>query len=74
MGCRGNGEKIFTVLPHAGRVTREDADGKAAQEYEKFSARRRAALEDEGEAEALRSLEAAAKKLPKRRKTGAPKG
>lgn len=56
------------VLPHAGRVTREEADRKAAAEYEAFAARRRAALEAEGEAEALRQLEDAAKALPKRRK------
>lgn len=56
------------VLPDAGRVTREAADRKAAEEYEKFAARRRAQAETEGEADALRQLEAAAKKLPKRRK------
>ena len=56
------------VLPNAGRVTREEADRKAAAEYEVFAARRRAALEAEGEAAALRQLEDAAKALPKRRK------
>jgi len=62
------------VLPHAGRVTREEADRKAAAEYEAFAARRRAALEAEGEAEALRQLEDAAKALPKRRKPKAGGG
>jgi hypothetical protein len=54
------------VLPHAGSVSCEEADRKAAAEYEKFAARRRAALEAEGEAEAIRQLEAAAKQLPQR--------
>lgn len=62
------------VLPHAGRVTREEADRKAAAEYEAFATRRRAALESEGEAEALRQLEDAAKALPKRRKPKAGGG
>jgi len=61
------------VLPHAGRVSREEADRKAAEEYERFAARRRAALEAAGEAEALRQLEAAAKALPERRKARARK-
>lgn len=56
------------VLPDAGRVTREAADRKAAEEYEKFAARRRAEAEAEGEADALRQLEDAAKAVPKRRK------
>ncbi|WP_431283166.1 virulence RhuM family protein [Humitalea sp. 24SJ18S-53] len=62
------------VLPNAGRVTREAADRKAAAEYEVFAAHRRAALEAEGEADALRRLEDAAKKLPKRRKPAARGG
>lgn len=62
------------VLPNAGGVSRDDADRKAAEEYEKFSARRRARLEAEGEAEALRQLEDTAKKLPKRKKGNPPEG
>ena len=62
------------VLPNAGRVTREEADRKAAAEYEAYAARRRSALEAEGEAEALRQLEDAAKALPKRRKPKAGGG
>ncbi|SFL12182.1 virulence RhuM family protein [Falsiroseomonas stagni] len=62
------------VLPNAGRVTREEADRKAAAEYEAYAARRRSALEAEGEAEALRQLEDAAKALPKRRKPKARGG
>jgi hypothetical protein len=56
------------VLPHAGSVSREEADRKAASEYEKFAARRREFLEDEGEADLLRQLEVAAKKVAKRGK------
>lgn len=56
------------VLPDAGRVTREAADRKAAEEYEKFARLRRSALEAESEADPLRQLEAEAKKLPKRGK------
>lgn len=56
------------VLPGAGRVSRDDADRKAAAEYEKFAARRRAALEAEGEVESIKQLEAAAKQRPKRNK------
>jgi len=62
------------VLPDAGRVSREAADRKAAEEYEKFAARRRAQSEAEGAADALRTLEEAAKTLPKKRKTSVPKG
>ena len=61
------------VLPHAGRVSRETADRKAVDEYEKFAARRRTELEAAGEADALRQLEATARKLPKR-KTATPSG
>jgi hypothetical protein len=55
------------VLPNAGRVSREEADRRATEEYHAFSARRRAALEAEGQAQAIRQLEAAAKQLPKRK-------
>lgn len=62
------------VLPDAGRVTREKADRRAAEEYEKFAARRRAQAEAIGEADSLRQLEAAAKAVPKLRKKPAGKG
>ena len=62
------------VLPNAGRVSRDAADRKAAEEYEKFAARRRAQLEAEGAADALRDLEEAAKTPPKKRKASVPKG
>ena len=57
------------VLPDAGVVSREDADRKAAAEYEKFSARRRAAIEAEAETEAIKQLEATARKISKRKNT-----
>ena len=53
------------VLPDAGRVSREAADEKAAREYEQFAARRRSLLEDEAEADTMKQLEEAVKKLPK---------
>jgi hypothetical protein len=59
------------VLSHAGRVSRETADRKAAEEYEAFAARRRAHAEAEGESE-MRRLEETAKTLPVR-KTRSPK-
>lgn len=62
------------VLPDAGRVSRQAADRKAAEEYEKFAARRRAQLEAEGAADALRDLEEAAKTLPTKRKASVTKG
>jgi len=62
------------VLAHAGRVSRDTADCKAAEAYEIFSARRRAHLEAEGEVEALRQLEDTARKLPKRQKAREVKG
>ena len=62
------------VLPDAGRVSRDGADRKAADEYDKFAARRRTTQETEGEAEAIRQLEATAKKLPRRAKNPPPKG
>ena len=62
------------VLPDAGRVSRDGADRKAADEHDKFAARRRTTQEAEGEAEAIRQLEATAKKLSRRAKTPPPKG
>ena len=54
------------VLPDAGSVSREDANRKALEEYERFAARRRAVAEAEGE-KALRELEAKTKRLPKKK-------
>lgn len=53
-----------SILQHAGRVSREQADTHAQQEYERFAARRRAQLEAEAEADTLKQLEAQVKKLP----------
>ena len=58
--------KERSVLSDAGRISREAADRKAADEYYAFAARRRALAESAGEAEAMRALEAVAKTLPKR--------
>jgi hypothetical protein len=55
------------VLPHAGHVTREAADRKAASEYDAFAERRRHEAEHQGEADAIRALEQAAKSLPARK-------
>ena len=60
------------VLPHAGKVSREAADRAASEAYDAFSARRRAQVEAEGEADLLRELEGRAKKRPKR--DGKPEG
>jgi len=56
------------ILPDAGKVSREQADAIAEQEYDRFAARRRARLEDEGEADTLKLLEDDVKKLPKPKK------
>jgi hypothetical protein len=60
-----------SLLPGPGRWKREDADAHAEEQYERFATRRREALEAEGEIEALKQLEAAARRLPKRRPKGA---
>ena len=62
------------VLTDGGMVSRDDADRKAAGEYEQFAARRRAKREAVGEDEAMRQLEAAAKALPKRGRRGGKTG
>ncbi len=61
------------ILPDAGKVSREQADAVAEQEYENFAARRRGELEDAGELEALKQLEDQIKKLPQPRKPKPPK-
>jgi hypothetical protein len=52
------------ILSGAGKVTREQADTHAEQEYERFAARRRARLEDEAEDDTFKQLEDEMKKLP----------
>lgn len=53
------------VLNDAGSVSRADADALASEEYERFTARRREMLEDEGERANLAALEAAVRRLPR---------
>lgn len=53
------------VLPDAGSVSRETADEQATQEFERFSQRRRDAIEAQAEQDAIRELEDTAKSLPK---------
>jgi hypothetical protein len=55
------------VLRDAGTLSREDADRKASEEYERFGERRRALAEAEGE-QAIRELEQTSKKLPKKKR------
>jgi hypothetical protein len=56
------------VLEGAGRVSKKQADAHAASQYEQFSAHRRALLEAEGSEFNVRSLEDAAKAIPKPKK------
>ena len=55
-------------LADAGKVSREEAHALAEAEYERYAARRRAALEAQGEADLLGLLDADVKKLPKSNK------
>jgi len=61
-----------SILPDAGRVSREDADAIAEKEYDQFAARRRAGLEADAEADTLKDLEAEVKKLPNAKKPKKP--
>jgi hypothetical protein len=61
------------ILPDAGKVSREEAHRLAEEEYERFAARRREALEAQGEADLLRLLDAEVKELPKPKKPKPPK-
>ncbi len=56
------------ILPDAGKVSREQATSLAEEEYERFSARRRAQLENEAEADPFKLLEAEVKKRPAAKK------
>ena len=58
------------ILPDSGKVSREEAHQLADEEYERFAARRRAALEAQGETDLLGLLDAEMKKLPKRKGGG----
>jgi hypothetical protein len=61
------------VLPHAGRVSKKDADEHARLEYDKFAQRRREYKEAIGETENIRALEEASRQLGKLEK-GKAKG
>ena len=56
------------ILPDAGKVSREEADRQAEEQYEAFAARRRAALEAQGEQDLLTLLDAEVKKVPRKQK------
>lgn len=56
------------ILPDAAKVSREEAHQLAEAEYERFAARRREALEAQGEADLIGLLDAEVKKLPKPKK------
>lgn len=60
------------ILPDAGKVSREEAHQLAEAEYERFAARRREALEEQGEADLLNQLDAEVKKLPQSKKLPKP--
>ncbi len=56
------------VLPDAGKVSKQSAEDRARDEYEKFAVRRRQHKEAIGEAETIKQLENAAKLLPEKKK------
>ena len=62
-----------TILPDAGKVSREQADAIAEQEYDRFAARRRAQIENEAEADTLKQLDDEVKKLPAKKEPKSPK-
>lgn len=51
------------VLPHAGKVTKQEAEDHAKSEYEQFAVRRRKSKEALGEADYVKQLEEAAKQV-----------
>ena len=51
------------ILHDGGKITREEADAIAEQEYDRFATRRRARLENAAEADALKQLEDEANRL-----------
>jgi len=53
------------VVAGAGRVSREEADRRANQEYDRFEERRRLAAEAAGEAELMKQLEQTARQVEK---------
>ena len=57
-----------SVLPGPGSISREAAEHLANAEYEAFEKERRIQLESQGEADTMKQLEDATKKLRKRKK------
>ena len=51
------------MLPHAGKVSKKQADELAHAEYEQFAELRREHKESIGEADSIKQLEAAAKHI-----------
>ena len=60
------------VLPNAGKVSKQDAEGHAKAEYEQFEIRRRVVKESVGEAENINQLEKAARKIEHREESPDP--
>lgn len=56
------------VLPDAGKVSKQEANDFARDEYDRFAARRRQCKEELGEAESIKMLEETAKQLSSGRK------
>lgn len=57
-----------TVLPDAGKVSRDHADRHAHAEYDRFAERQRASAESKGEVDTLEALVASVRALPPGRK------
>lgn len=62
------------VLTNAGSVAKDEADAFAQAEYDRFAERRRAFKETQGEQDAIKALEDAARKLPGRQDSGNKEG
>ena len=62
------------ILPNAGKVSKQTAEEHAKAEYDQFEVRRREYKEAIGEAESIKQLEQAAKKLPSKTKGGRKSG
>ncbi len=62
------------VLPNAGKVSKQDAEGHAKAEYEQFEVRRRAYKESIGEAETIKQLEEVAKESKQQGESRGPSG
>ena len=60
------------ILPNAGTVSKESADAKAEEEYQRFASLRRAFLEAEAERDAAKALEATAKSRSRKKEKKQP--